>query len=65
MGFENFGIYPMTKQDTYSVAEIEKESFSEPWSQAALESELSNESALFFVARDGDELLGYIGMHHE
>ncbi len=61
--FENFEISPMMKQDTYSIAEIEKESFSSPWSQAALESELSNESALFFVARDSDEVLGYIGMH--
>ena len=61
--FKNFKISPMIKQDTYFIAEIEKESFSEPWSQAALEGELSNENALFLVAKDGDEILGYIGMH--
>lgn len=61
--FENFKISPMIKQDTYSVAEIEKECFSEPWSQTALENELSNESAMFFVAKNSDGVFGYIGMH--
>lgn len=61
--FENFIISPMTKQDTFFIAEIEKECFSEPWSQTALENELSNEGALFFTAKDSEELLGYIGMH--
>ncbi len=44
------------------VCEIEKMCFSHPWSRQSLESELSNETSLFFAALENNEVVGYIGM---
>lgn len=54
----------MTEQHVRSVAELEKQSFSTPWSEAALSEELSNKFARFFVALSDGKVVGYIGSHN-
>lgn len=54
---------PMTKADVSSVAEIERECFSAPWSEKGIESELENPNARFFTARLFGQVAGYLGMH--
>lgn len=41
---------------------IETECFSHPWSKQSLEEELDNETSLFLVAKEENEVIGYIGM---
>lgn len=53
----------MTESDVPSVAEIEKECFSSPWSENAVREELKNENAVFFTAKLFGETVGYMGMH--
>ena len=57
-------IREMTESDVLEIAELEKECFSEPWSENALREEFSNETARFFVLRDDEKLLGYIGANN-
>jgi ribosomal-protein-alanine N-acetyltransferase len=54
----------MTESDINDIAELEKECFSEPWSANSLRDELTNETARFYVLRDGENLLGYIGSNN-
>ena len=44
-----------------ALSEIEKACFSRAWSKEALESEIDNEHALFLVAENEAEVLGYVG----
>lgn len=53
----------MTRQHTAQVALIEKECFSVPWSEKSLIEETDNEVARFFVCVDGEDVVGYAGMH--
>lgn len=53
----------MTAAHTAKLAELEKLCFSEPWSENALLEETDNPAAYFVVAVEGDEILGYGGMH--
>ncbi len=57
-------IQSMTAAHIPAVAALEAVCFSTPWSAAALAQELDNPHAVFFVATDGDEVLGYAGLHH-
>ena len=57
-------IREMTESDITEIAELEKECFSEPWSENSLRDELTNETARFYVLRDGEKLLGYIGANN-
>lgn len=41
---------------------LETECFSRPWSKQSLEEELNNETSLFLVAKEENEVIGYIGM---
>ncbi len=56
-------VIPMTAAHTARLAELEKLCFSEPWSEKALLEEIDNPAAYFVVVTDGDEVLGYGGMH--
>jgi len=56
-------IIRMTAAHTAKLAELEKLCFSEPWSEKALLEETDNPAAFFVVAVEGDEILGYGGMH--
>lgn len=57
-------IREMTENDIPQIAELEKMCFSEPWSENSLKDELTNETARFFVLRDGENVLGYIGANN-
>lgn len=54
-------IIPMTENEIFGIAALEKECFSSPWSKEGLKDELENENARFFVAVNSGEVLGYIG----
>lgn len=54
----------MTESDIKEIADLEKECFSEPWSENSLREELDNETARFYVIRDSASLLGYIGANN-
>lgn len=56
-------IVAMTKEHTAALAELEALCFSRPWSQKALEEETGNPDACFFTAVEGENILGYAGMH--
>lgn len=53
----------MTKEDIPFIAALERECFSSPWSERAIEDELSNEGAVFFTAENEGRKVGYMGMH--
>ncbi len=57
-------IREMTEDDINEIAELEKECFSEPWSENSLREELTNETARFYVLRDKEKLFGYIGANN-
>lgn len=57
-------IIPMQKEHIKDIAQLEKECFSEPWSENALSEELYNNCAVFFAAIIDNKLAGYIGMHN-
>lgn len=57
-------IREMAESDIPEIAELEKVCFSTPWSENALREELTNETARFFVLRDDEKLLGYIGANN-
>lgn len=56
-------IEKMKMDDLDQVLEIEKSSFSSPWSRTAFEMELSGENrfAYYLVAREGCKVIGYLG----
>ena len=56
-------VVPMAGEHTPKIAELEKLCFSEPWSENALNEELTNPDAVFFTALVGDDIAGYGGMH--
>ncbi len=53
----------MTKEHLSKVAELEKECFSQPWSEEGLGAELTKSEARFFVCEAEGEVAGYMGMH--
>ncbi len=46
------------------VAMLEEECFSVPWTSDGLKVELDNRFARFYVAQNGEEIVGYIGAHN-
>ena len=54
----------MQESDIKEIADLEKVCFSEPWSENSLRDELDNETARFYVLRDSEKLLGYIGANN-
>lgn len=52
----------MTSAHLQDVYIIETECFSHPWSKKSIESEINNDTSLFLVATENDEVIGYIGM---
>lgn len=56
------GIYRMEPSDLDDVLDIERESFTLPWSKWMFERELEEKDrSHFFVFKNGSEVLGYIG----
>lgn len=56
-------IRPMQIEDVPSVAAIEREIFSQPWSLKGFMDALSLENTVFLVAEEGAGIVGYIGMY--
>ena len=53
----------MTPQDLPEVARLERESFSEPWSEKALADSLALDYYIFLTAKEDGKLAGYLGMY--
>lgn len=51
----------MNEKHVTQVAELERVSFSDPWSEKSIASELENELALWLVAVENDSVAGYVG----
>ena len=51
----------MGDADTAQVAQLEAMCFSAPWSEKAIIGELSNPLSVWIVAREDDEVVGYVG----
>lgn len=51
----------MTSDHVGQIAALEKLCFSDPWSEASVASELDNRLSVWFVALDGDTVVGYVG----
>ena len=56
-------IVKLEKRHIPSVAKLEEECFSTPWSEKQLSEELENPCAHFFVAECDGKVCGYIGIH--
>lgn len=54
-------IRKMQSQDVPLIAQLEKLCFNDPWSENSIASELDNRLSCWFVAMDGEKLLGYVG----
>lgn len=52
----------MEKSDLRGVARLERECFSQPWSESGLGVAMDNGRSVFIVARRGGRLAGYAGM---
>lgn len=52
----------MTKEDIEQVSEIEKITFSMPWSKEALLQSLEQTGSIYLVACDEDKIVGYCGL---
>ncbi len=53
----------MEHKDISAVAELERQAFSMPWSEKALEESLSQEYYIFLVAEILGEVAGYMGLY--
>ncbi|MBQ6840263.1 MAG: ribosomal protein S18-alanine N-acetyltransferase [Oscillospiraceae bacterium] len=51
----------MNESHITPIAQLEKQCFSDPWSEASIGSELRNPLSLWVVAMDEDRLAGYVG----
>ena len=56
-------LVPIGEEHLDAVASLEARCFSQPWSRASLESELSNPTARFFVCLADGKTVGHAGMH--
>lgn len=54
-------IIKMTEAQVPQIAQIERETFSDAWSENSVRGELQNDLALWLAAVDGETVAGYIG----
>ena len=54
-------IEPMNASHVPQIAALEQRCFSDPWSEKSIASELENPLAMWLVALDGEEVVGYVG----
>ena len=56
---------PMTANDIDGVLKVEESCFAIAWTRADFEREMNeNKLAVYFVAKDGEKIVGYAGMWH-
>lgn len=60
---KNFIIAPMREEHIWEIARLEAVCFSSPRPEEALRAELTNDTAVFFVALCENKVAGYAGMH--
>lgn len=58
----DINIYPFSSDCLDDIMEISTLSFPVYWSKASFQSELENKLAHYFVAKDGEKVIGYGGM---
>lgn len=63
MGVEKISIHPMTPADLDGVMEVERLSYLTPWSRDAFLSEILQAYTIYLIARDGDRIAAFAGMH--
>lgn len=51
----------LKKSDPPQLAALDKRCFVIPWSEKAFEDEVNNKLAHYFIARDGEKIVGYAG----
>ena len=51
----------MQEQDAFCVSEIEKNNFSQPWTQSAFVKASQDKNYVYLVALDEDQIVGYAG----
>lgn len=51
----------LKKSDPPQLAALDRRCFAIPWSQKAFEDEVNNKLAHYFIARDGEKIVGYAG----
>ena len=61
---DQYNIESLNQSHIHQIALIEKECFSDPWSLDSIKGETENPLAVWFVAMDGEILIGYAGMNH-
>ena len=54
-------IVPMQEAHIAQIAALEKQCFSDPWSEVSVRSELSNPLSFWLVAEEGGRVIGYVG----
>lgn len=54
-------IVAMESRHVPQVAALERQCFSDPWSEGSVASELENPLSIWLVCQDGEQVLGYIG----
>ena len=54
-------IVRMNESHVTAVAELERQNFSDPWPDIAVRGELTNKLALWLVALEDGEVVGYVG----
>lgn len=57
-------IVKMGKEHIKDIALLEKECFSNPWSENALKDELAKSNSCFLVSLENDKVSGYVGMNY-
>lgn len=62
-GVTEYAIFPMTVADLDQVMEVERLSFAAPWSREAFASELLQLYTVYLVARAGNQVAAFGGMH--
>lgn len=60
---KNFIIAPLREEHILEIARLEAICFSSPRTEEALRAELTNDTAVFFVALCENKVAGYAGMH--
>ena len=59
--FSDFSVREFKENDEISIAKLEKECFSEPWSEKAILDAKEN-NTVFFVAQENQNVIGYAGL---
>lgn len=55
-------IFPMGAEDIPQVVQLENEIFSRPWSEESFRTAVDNPDNLYYVAKSGEGVVGYVGI---